>query len=188
MRRHHDLAAETVLLAVSRSPAGPSAHRRMRQGGQRCTKRCCRTRPWCPPRAGWKVFSTASRPQNWSVKSSCGLTRKVPGTAAPPDERGLRRRSALGYGGGGNPRAAQALGAGGRQAEYPDAYGQHNTIGGMQQSAAPTSAPISPGNPDLVTGRDPRCIAGEDRSGCAARWPLGRTRMRCQRPVRDGDG
>jgi hypothetical protein len=51
-RRHDELAAGTVELPVSPSPAAASAHRRMRMGAQRCPKRCFRTRPWVPS-SGW---------------------------------------------------------------------------------------------------------------------------------------
>jgi hypothetical protein len=190
MRRHDELAAGTVLLPVSRSPAGPPAHRRMRQGGQRCTKRCFRTRPWVPS-SGWLegVLPTASRPLNWSVKSFCDCPRQVPGTAAPPHERGKRRRSGPGRGREGNPG-----GRAGSRSRATDRPSIRTRTDNTTRSPACTSTQ----RPRLC----PVCPEIRTRRGCATRdavwvaphwgvrhgWPLGRARMRRPGPVRDGDG
>jgi hypothetical protein len=179
MRRHDELAAGTVLLPVSRNSAGPSAHRRMRPGGQRCMKRRFRTRPWVPS-SGWLegVLPTASRPANWSVKSSRDCLGRCRGRLPHPHERGKSRRSSLGRGREGNP--------GGRAASQSRATGRphvrtrtDNTPPSRDVRApTPTAVPGSGVGPDLVGDAARDASWGVPLSGVWHGCPLGRARMR----------
>jgi hypothetical protein len=189
MRRQDELAAGAVVLPVSRSPPGPSGHQRMRSGAQRCPKRCFRTRPWVPS-SGWLegVPPPASGPQNWSVKSSCGLLGRCRGRLPHPDERGLRRRSGLGHGRKEPRGAAQALGVGrpiGRVSGRvrTTQHGRWHVPAGNAHARAQFARKPEPGD---VTGLAMHC--GRTALGCAARAAPRENPDAIQGPVRDGDG
>jgi hypothetical protein len=134
------------------------------------------------------VVPTASGPQNRSVKSSSGHTSQVPGTAARPPPAWAASTFRPGCAAKITPGAGRALGAG-RPIGRPSGrvrtrrHGRWHVRAG---NATPVSS--SPGNLDLVPSRGSRCIAGAPHWGVRHGWPLGRTRMRCQGPARDGDG
>jgi hypothetical protein len=170
MRRHDELAAGAVVLPVSGSPPGPSAHQRTRLGGQRCPKRCFRTRPWVPS-SGWLegvLRQHRDRETGLSSPPTVSLGR-CRGRLPHPDERGLRRRSGLGYGGEDNP--GGGAGSRSRATDRPTIRTRtDNTTRSLARTSRQRHARAQfarkPG-PGAITGLAMHC--GRTALGCAAR-------------------
>jgi hypothetical protein len=172
MRRHDGLGAGAVVLPGSPCPPGPSAHQRMGLGGQRCPKRCFRTRPWVPSWGWLGGVLPQHRDRETGLSSPLAVSLgRCRGRLPHPDVRGLRRRSSLGYG-----REGDAGGRAGSRSRATDRPSIRARTDDTTRSLAWTSRqrprprPRAFGaeyEPRDVTG--PALHCGRTALGCAAR-------------------